>query len=205
MMRNAVWMGVAVVAVVLIVAGLLWPRSSLPPDGHRILPTAEAPEGGDIELPVSSTGAAFRLGDQDARYWWVYFGYTSCPDACPVSLAWISGALSRLPEDLRGRVGGLFVSVDPERDDEARLREYANHFHPDIVAVTGPDAQLQELAGRYGVFYRHTEVESALGYVVDHTSATYLIGPEGQLLEVHPHGTSSTELLAVLQKHLAIR
>lgn len=205
MMRNAVWMGVAVFAVVLIVAGLLWPRSSLPPDGHRILPTAEAPKGGDIELPVSSTGAAFRLGDQGARYWWVYFGYTSCPDACPVSLSWISGALSRLPEDLRGRVGGLFVSVDPERDDGARLREYADHFHPDIVAVTGPDAQLQELAGRYGVFYRHTEVESALGYVVDHTSATYLVGPAGELLEVYPHGTSSTELLAALEKHLAIR
>lgn len=204
-MRDAVWLGVVVVAMVLIVAGLLWPRSSLPPEGHRILPIAEAPEGGDIELPASSTGEAFRLGDQDARYWWVYFGYTSCPDACPVSLALISGALSRLPDDLRGRVGGLFVSLDPERDDEARLREYANHFHPDIVAATGADVQIREIAARYGVFYRHTEVESALGYVVDHTSATYLVGPAGELLEVHPHGTSSTELLGALEKHLASR
>jgi protein SCO1 len=205
MARNAFWLGVVVVALVLILAGLFWPRAPLLPEGHRILPAAQTPEGGDIALPVSSTGAGFRLGEQDARYWWVYFGYTSCPDACPVSLAWISGALSRLPEELRGQVGGLFVSLDPERDDEARLRAYANHFHPDIVAATGADIQIREIAARYGVFYRHTEVESALGYVVDHTSATYLVGPAGELLEVHPHGTLSTELLAALEKHLAIR
>ena len=205
MARNALWLLVVVAASVLIVAGLLWPRAPMPPDGHRMLPAAEAPKGGDIALPVSSTGAAFRLQDQDARYWWVYFGYTSCPDACPVSLAWISGALSRLPEALRGRVGGLFVSLDPERDDAARLREYANHFHPDIVAATGPHARIREIAARYGVFYRHTEVESALGYVVDHTSSTYLVGPAGEVLEVHPHGTPSAELLAALEKHLATR
>jgi len=201
--RNAAWLGIMTVASVLIVAGLFWPGTPQAPTGHRILPVAATPEGGDIELPISSSGRPFRLGDQGASHWWIYFGYTSCPDACPVSLAWVSGALSRLPDELQGQVAGLFVSVDPERDDAARLRAYADHFHPNIVAATGSRAQIEELAQRYGVFFQRTEIESALGYVIDHTSATYLVGRAGEVLEVHPHGTSSTELLAVLQSHLA--
>jgi protein SCO1 len=203
--RHGLWLAAIATALVLIAAGLFWPEPEREPQGHPILPTAPAPGGGAIALPVSSTGAPFRLEDYRGRYLWVYFGYTSCPDACPVSLAWISGALSRLPAELRGEVGGLFVSVDPERDSGERLREYAAHFHPDVIAATGPHPLLREIAARYGVFYRHTEVDSALGYVVDHSSSTYLVGPEGSLLEVHPHGTTATELLAALEAHASRR
>jgi protein SCO1/2 len=165
---------------------------------HRPLPVSAAPVGGPIELPVSSRDGPLSLEDFRGQYVWIYFGYTACPDACPMTLAVISQALSRLPSDWQGRVRGLFVSVDPERDGAEHLRDYVGHFHPDIDAATGPHEQLREIAARYGVFYRHTDIESALGYVVDHSSSTYLIDPNGALLAVHPHGTTPAELIQAL-------
>ncbi len=224
MSRNRVWSVAAVAALLLLAAGLFWPDSRHPAEGegaagqHRTLPAnAEdpgvgdasavhhrplavnaTPAGGPIELPVSSRGGPLSLEDYRGHHVWVYFGYSSCPDACPMTLGLISGALGRLPPEWQGRVRGLFISVDPERDSAAHLRDYVAHFHPDIDAATGPHPQLREIAARYGVFYRHTEVDSALGYVVDHSSSTYLIGPSGALLAVHPHGTGPAELIKAL-------
>ncbi|AHE99734.1 SCO family protein [Thioalkalivibrio paradoxus] len=202
--RTLVWLALAAFALTLIALGLRPPEND-PTAPHRVLPTAQAPEGGPIELPVSSTGAALSLDDFHGDYVWVYFGYTSCPDACPVSLAWIAGALARLPPQWQGRVHGLFVSVDPDRDDAERLRDYVAFFDPAIVGATGPQERLREITARYGAFYQYTEVDSALGYVVDHSSSTYLVGPDGALLEVHPHGTTSAQLLEALQAHTGSR
>ena len=224
MSRNLVWSVAALAALLLLAVGLFWPDSRHPGQGqgaveqyrtlpadaqdpsegqeaavqHRTLPSNAAPVGGPIVLPVSSRDGPLSLEDYRGQYVWIYFGYSACPDACPMSLGLISGALARLPPEWQGHVRGLFVSVDPERDSAAHLRDYVAHFHPDIDAATGPHAQLREIAARYGVYYRHTEVDSALGYVVDHSSSTYLIGPNGTLLAIHPHGTAPTELIKAL-------
>jgi len=215
MSRNLLWSAATLAALLLLAAGLFWPDSRdsgesheagvqhhAPPAAqrgqHRTLTADAAPAGGPIVLPVSSRDGPLSLEDYRGQYVWIYFGYTACPDACPMTLALMSQALSRLPPDWQGRVRGLFVSVDPERDGAGHLRDYVGHFHPDIDAATGPHEQLREIAGRYGVFYQHSEVESALGYVVDHSSSTYLVGPDGALLAVHPHGTSPPELIQAL-------
>ena len=201
MSRSLFWSVAALAALLLLALGLFWPDSRDPVEGHeagvqhRPLPADAAPVGGPIVLPVSSRDGPLSLENYRGQYVWVYFGYSACPDACPMTLGLISGALARLPPEWQGRVRGLFVSVDPERDSAAHLRDYVAHFHPDIDAATGPHAQLREIAARYGVYYRHTEVDSALGYVVDHSSSTYLIGPNGALLAIHPHGTGPTELI----------
>lgn len=202
--RNGIYVGLIAAAAILLVAGLFWPRSGQEEPTHRLLAPLEQPRGGSIDLPLSSTGKPFRLEEYPDHYFWVYFGYTSCPDACPVSLAWIGGALRRLPPELDGRVRGLFVSVDPERDDLERLSEYTAFFHPGIIAATGSHEVLHEIARRYGVAYRRVETQSALGYVVDHSSVTYLVGPGGELLESHPHGTPTSILLDVLAGHAGI-
>ncbi|MGM0553362.1 MAG: SCO family protein [Pseudomonadota bacterium] len=196
--------GLAVLAAgALLVFVLLHPE---PPPGmqgadHERLQVADDVTGGPIELPIATHGERFRLTDLRGQYVWLYFGYTACPDACPTSLGWISAALQRLPDELDGQVSGVMISVDPERDTAERLERYVGHFHPAIQGATGSHAELHPIAERYGVFYQRTELESAMGYVVDHSSATYLIGPEGELLETHPHGTPAAELVAALLEH----
>ncbi|WP_017942970.1 MULTISPECIES: SCO family protein [unclassified Thioalkalivibrio] len=171
---------------------------------HERLPVADAVSGGPIELPVSTEGDRFRLADLEGQYVWVYFGYTACPDACPTSLGWISAALDRLPPELEDKVAAVLVSVDPERDDAQRLETYVGHFHPAIQAATGSHEELQPITQRYGVFYERTEIDSAMGYVVDHSSSTYLVGPQGELLEIYPHGTPAGELVHGLQQHMEV-
>lgn len=196
--RTGFWVGVMVLLLGVIAAGLWWSPQRDSDASHPAGPLADRPVGGPIELPVSTAGGPMSLDDYRGRHLWVYFGYATCPDVCPMALGLLSGALSRLPPSWPGEVGVLFVSVDPERDTADRLRDYVAHFHPDIDAATGPHAQLRDIAERYGVFYQHTEVESALGYVVDHSSATYLLGPDGTLLEVYPHGTTPAQLVEAL-------
>lgn len=196
--------GLAVLAAAALLLFVTFRPASPPqmPDAeHERLPVAEEVRGGPIELPVATDGERFRLADFEGQYVWLYFGYTACPDACPTSLGWMSAALDRLPAELEGEVTGLFISIDPERDDAERLKTYARHFHPAITAATGSHEALAPVVERYGVFYERAETESAMGYVVDHSSSTYLIGPEGELLEIHPHGTPAAELVDTLMAH----
>lgn len=197
------WAFAVVAAGALLVYATLQPGE--PPQrefaGHEQLPVADAVRGGSIELPVATHAERFDLDDYAGQYVWLYFGYTSCPDACPTSLGWISGALNRLPDELRGEVSGVLISVDPERDTEDRLNDYVGHFHARIHGATGSEEQLRPVAERYGVFYERRATDSAMGDVIDHSSSTYLIGPDGGLLEVHPHGTSAAELVEALLEH----
>ncbi|WP_018861022.1 MULTISPECIES: SCO family protein [unclassified Thioalkalivibrio] len=169
--------------------------------GHAQLPVADDVRGGPIELPVATHAERFDLDDYAGQYVWLYFGYTSCPDACPTSLGWIGGALNRLPDDMQGQVNGVLISVDPERDTEDRMADYVGHFHADMHAATGPEDDLRPVAERYGVYFERHATDSAMGDVIDHSSSTYLIGPDGELLEIHPHGTSAAELVESLLGH----
>ncbi|WP_038052283.1 SCO family protein [Thioalkalivibrio sp. ALJ1] len=173
-----------------------------PQPGHTQLPVADEVRGGAIELPVATHAERFDLDDYEGQYVWLYFGYTSCPDACPTGLGWISGALNQLPDDLRGQVNGVLISVDPERDSRNHLANYVGHFHEAIHAATGPEEQVHAAAQNYGVFFERAETDSAMGYVIDHSSSTYLVGPNGELLEIYPHGTSSAQLLESLKAHM---
>ncbi|WP_018875914.1 MULTISPECIES: SCO family protein [unclassified Thioalkalivibrio] len=202
-LSSLLWVLAVLAAGALLVFVMLRPAPPPVSQGadHERLPVADAVSGGPIELPVSTTGERFRLADLEGRYVWVYFGYTACPDACPTSLGWISAALDRLPPELEGEVAAVLVSVDPERDDRERLETYVGHFHPAIQAATGSHEELQPITERYGVFYERTEIDSAMGYVVDHSSSTYLVGPEGDLLQIYPHGTPAAELVEGLRTH----
>ncbi|WP_019625210.1 SCO family protein [Thioalkalivibrio sp. ALJT] len=200
---SSLFWGLAVLAAgaLLIVVTLNPSAPPLAEPGHAKLPVAEEVRGGPIELPVATHAERFDLADYEGQYVWLYFGYTFCPDACPTSLGWISGALNQLPEALQGQVNAVFISVDPERDTPEHLANYVGYFHTDIHAATGPKDALRATAQDYGVFFERAETESAMGYVIDHSSSTYLIGPAGDLLEIHPHGTSAADLVATLEAH----
>lgn len=183
----------------LLVAGLavFWH----PETPERTIPRPAMPVGGEFTL--QSAGGPVSLTDYRGKVVLVYFGYTYCPDVCPTSLVATAEGLKQLTPDELSRVAMVFVSVDPERDTPVRLKSYAEFFHPNIVGVTGSPAALADIAQRYGVFYARQKVETAgAGYVVDHSSSTYVIGPDGTLRGKLAHATPPDQVAAEIRKQL---
>ncbi len=182
----------------LIIALLLW-WSPEPP--AMSVPRPAAPHGGDFTL--ASADGPVSLAGLRGRLVLVYFGYTYCPDICPTSLAATAEGLRRLSADELARVAVIFVSVDPERDTPARLKDYVAFFHPAIVGVTGTPAEIADVARRYGVSYAIQKAETAgSGYVVDHSADTYLVAPDGRLAGRIAHATPPEQVAAVIRQHL---
>lgn len=161
---------------------------------------AKAAVGGDFSL--RSADGPVSLHDFKGKVVLVYFGYTFCPDICPTALAATAESLKKLTAEELARVAVIFVSVDPERDTPERLKEYTQFFHPAMVGVTGTPEQLAEIAARYGVFYARQTVETAGGYVVDHSAETYVVGPDGVLREKLPHGAAPELVVRSIRQYL---
>lgn len=179
----------AAVATLALVGGLLaaWlPRLQAP------VAPVWLPAGGDFTL--RSAAGPLSLADLRGAVVLLYFGYTHCPDVCPTSLAVVAQALHGLTPVELERVRGLFVSVDPGRDDPARLAEYAGYFHPNIVGATAAPETIADLTRRYGVAYFIGQPDPTGNYTVDHSSYTYVIGPDGRLAALLPHATPAEEL-----------
>ncbi|MBS0002243.1 MAG: SCO family protein [Thioalkalivibrio sp.] len=197
------WWGlILVLSLALIAFGLVWkPEPADRDSGHRTPPLATAPQGGDFAL--SRDGQAFSLADHRGQVVLLYFGYTSCPDVCPTSMAVMRQALRQLDATELERVQGVFVSVDPERDRPEQLAEYAGFFHPNILGVTGSEAELAEAGRRYGAAWQRVDTGSEMGYSVDHSSYIYVIGPDGRLVETLPHGAGSVKILEAVRPLLS--
>ncbi|MCE9647904.1 MAG: SCO family protein [Chloroflexi bacterium] len=132
-----------------------------------------------IEL-VRSNGERFRLSDQKGKINLLFFGYTSCPDVCPTTLAELNQVLTSLGNktDL---VQVLFVSVDPERDTPEKIQQYVNHFNSKFVGLSGSMDVLQGIWNDYGIYREEVQGDSAAGYTVNHTARVYLIDMDGNL------------------------
>jgi protein SCO1/2 len=159
-----------------------------PRPDDKVLEQESVPDGGDFTLMSSEGPVSTR--QLRGKSILVYFGYTKCPDVCPTSLSFITQALNELTEEELKQVATLFISVDPKRDTPEVLAQYVGYFHDHIIGATGSEGEIAELARRYGVKYREVKLEgSAFGYSVDHSSATYLIAPNGELRYIFPHNT----------------
>lgn len=160
----------------------------------------EGPGGGDFVLqsaagPVDSK--ALR-----GKVLLVYFGYTHCPDVCPASMAAGAQALNALQPDERARTRMFMISVDPQRDTPAALKDYAAFFHPEMVGVTGTPAEIEAVARSFGAGYLRQPPDSDGNYAVDHTSHTYLVGPDGKLAATLPLGASTADVVAAIRRQL---
>lgn len=192
--------GLALVAAFLL-AGC---QQAVPPAAPRAAtsPEAEPSRQGvalDRVLPpftlTSHTGRPLALADLRGRVVLLAFGYTHCPDACPITLAQLVKVKDRLGERAAS-AAFVFVSVDGERDTPEVLGRYVGHFDPAFIGLTGDDAALRPLAPAFGLYYEVRQTPgSAAGYTVDHTVATYLIDRAGRLRYVYPFGTSPAEIV----------
>lgn len=161
---------------------------------------AQAPQGGDFTLNGAS--GAVSLKDFRGKVTLLYFGYTYCPDVCPTSLSLMAQALSELDPAAQQKVRALFVSVDPERDTVERLKEYAPFFHPLISGITGTPEQIAAVARQYGASYMKHKPDANGHYVVDHSSVTYVIAPDGKLVASLPHASPPEAIVAEVRKLL---
>lgn len=110
----------------------------------------------------------------------VFFGYTHCPDICPVTMGKLRMAIGQMPEDLRDDVQVLFVSVDPERDDPERLTEYTASFGPQFVGLTSDEGTLREVVKRYRATFSYEMPDENGDYLVSHPSAVYVFDAKGR-------------------------
>jgi protein SCO1/2 len=138
-----------------------------------------APKGGDFVL--SSAAGPLDTKTLRGKVLLVYFGYTHCPDVCPASLAAAAQALNALSPEERAKVRLIMVSVDPERDTPARLKEYAAYFHPEMIGVTGTPEEIAAVARSFGAGYIRQPAKPDGSYAVDHTTRTYAVAPDGRL------------------------
>jgi protein SCO1 len=168
--------------------------------GNEPPPLKARPTGGDFVLQ----SAAGPVDTQALRgkVLLIYFGYTNCPDICPASMGAGAQALTALAADERARTRMIMVSVDPERDTPQKLKEYAAYFHPDMLGVTGSPAEIERVAKSFGAGYQRQAAAADGSYAVDHTSNTYLIGPDGKLEAILPLGTPTAEIAAAIRKRL---
>ena len=146
----------------------------------------------EVDFTLDSPEGSLSLKDLRGEVVLLFFGFTSCADVCPISLATISHAFSYLNDNELKMSRSLFISLDPERDTLERLRKYRGYFHPNIIGVTGTMRELNMVTDIYGVkFEKKESPDSALGYVIYHSSKIFVIDPQGQLRRTFPHNTDS--------------
>ena len=191
------------VSIIAFVGGLVAAQQYLsnPNKPSKPVPIAGKQFGGDFTLNEKD-GTPASLSDYRGKVVVMYFGYASCPDACPTSLALIGSAMKSLSEKEIADVQGVFISVDPERDNGERLKKYAKYFHDQFVGITGTPAELQKVARQYGSYYAKVDSESELSYLVDHTSTTFIIGRDGKFVASRPHASTALEIAEGIREAL---
>jgi protein SCO1 len=156
-------------AIVLLVTGR---------DGVPNMPQVAA-IGGPFSL-TDQNGRTFTDQDVKGKPFLVFFGYTNCPDFCPTTMFEISEVLKALGPDAE-RTRALFISVDPERDTPAALKDYISSFDPHITALTGEPEAVAAVAKAYRAYYKRVPLKDG-GYTMDHLVLVYLMGKDGRFV-----------------------
>jgi len=165
----------------------------------------------DLMYGRGTVGGPFTLTDQNGRrrsdsefrgkLMIVYFGYTFCPDVCPIDLMAITQALDALGP-LAENIQPIFITIDPERDTSV-LAEYLNAFHNSFVGLAGSPEEIRQVANAYKSFYAKVPGAAGSDYAIDHTGVIYLIGKSGEYLGFTPPQTDPQRLTEILRKYLA--
>lgn len=152
--------------------------------------------GGDFTLQSSQGDVS--LSDFKGQAVVMYFGFMSCPEVCPNSLAVIKAAFNKINAENINAVQGIMISIDPARDSVQSLAAFTQHFHSQIIGVTGNQSALAKTAKQYGAYFSKTD-DPKLGYLFEHVSRYYVIDKDGELVDAMRHSTTPNELAARLK------
>lgn len=166
----------------------------------------------DPPLKGSTMGGPFTLTDQNGRrvsdrdfagkYRLVYFGYTYCPDVCPVDMRVIGAGLRQFEGSDPARaakVVPIFITVDPARDTPPVLRQFVANFHPRLIGLTGSEDEIARVAREYGISYARGDGTGG-GYLMNHTRYAILYGPAGEPIAIIPHDEGPNGVASELAK-----
>lgn len=185
------------IAVICFFTGIMLARYMMKEEGVTLLPGT----GGDFTL--NSDQGPVSLQDFRGQVVAVYFGYMACPDICPTSMWKLSEAVKALPADKAEQVQGIMVSVDPDRDSPEALAIYTAGFYEGFIGLTDVKANIDKVTSQYGALYYKVPLEdSAMGYVVDHSSVIYLIDRQGKLVSQLRHESTPEDIRQSLEKVL---
>jgi len=206
MSQNSLVRALAFAAVLLAIAGAILVFT---PWGRALW---QEGSGGGTAL----VGGPFTLTDQNGKprsdadfrgqYMLVFFGFTNCPDICPIELQTMSDALDRLDAKQAAKITPIFITVDPARDTPDVLRAYVANFHPRLVALTGSAEAIGTVAKSYRVFYAKATGASApsdpAAYILNHSAVVYLMGPKGEYVAHFNPGTTAQAMAEDLRDRL---
>jgi len=204
--KRSRWWRSLILLVVVIVAGAagwgLWQRFGPRPAPQYGVPVNGTAPVADFELD-STLGKPLALSDFADRYAVLYFGYTTCPDICPTTLADL-GKAEQLMGAAAERMQVIFITVDPERDTPERLRNYLAYFSPNFIGMSGSLEETERIASQLGVVYeKRYHSDSATDYLMDHTATVIVLDPQRRPQIIFPYGVTgeqmASDLLAVIR------
>lgn len=164
-------------------------------------PLAGAAIGGPFTL-TDKTGRTVRWADFAGQYRIVYFGFTFCPDACPLDVGTMMRGFARFGKAeprLAAQVQPMFITIDPARDNPQVVGEFAAAFSPRLLGLTGTQAQIQGAAKAFAAYYAKGEATSG-GYLMDHSRVAYLMGRQGEPIAMLPVDQGAEAVAAELAK-----
>ncbi|MBV8838358.1 MAG: SCO family protein [Alphaproteobacteria bacterium] len=158
------------------------------------------PIGAPFDL-IDQSGQRRTDADFRGKVVLIYFGYTHCPDVCPMELQSLSTAVDLLGAEA-GAVQPVFITIDPERDTPAHLADYVTSFHPRLVALTGASSAIRQVALAYKVYFARSSATQGDDYTVDHTGFVYLVGKDGRYRRFLEPGTPPEKIAAAVRAEL---
>lgn len=165
-------------------------------------PLAGARIGGPFTL-TDQNGAKVSDSQFAGKYRLVYFGYSYCPDVCPVDLQKLMQGLKLVEKQqpaLGAKIQPIFITVDPARDTPEVLKQYVAAFHPRLIGLTGSEKEIAAVAKEFAVFYRKAEQPGASGYLVDHARQAMLFDPAGKPLALIPQEEAPEKIAAEIER-----
>jgi protein SCO1/2 len=170
------------------------------PDASAELPIL--PIGGDFTL-TDQNGRPFSLSSLEGKAVLIFFGYTMCPDACPTTLSKLSTATARLSDAERRRVKVLYITIDPERDTPAVLKEHLGYFSVDTTGLTGSVEDITKVAAQYGAHFEKTGDKTAAGYLMSHTVSVFGLDEKGRTRMLIDYDAGVDSVVKDIQRLLA--
>jgi len=181
--------------ILAIIAVIVWLKASNIEDTPTAADNSRALIGGAFAL-TDHLGQPVTDEDFKDKYMLVYFGYTYCPDVCPMDLQIMADSLRFLNPEQLEQITPVFVTVDPERDTVEIMAEYVKFFHEDLIGLTGTLEQVDVIKKAFRVYA--AKADDSRDYLVDHTAYTYFMDKDGSLLQHFNHGEEPEQMSAIM-------